>query len=96
MAVSKVVKRIDFIKVVRMVFWSGVVGPGTNVEISLARASRSALVRFALKSSTYEQVYGKNYREKAGRSYECKRKTGRKEGKKEGKKEGWLNGWTDK
>ena len=96
MAVSKVVKRLDFIKVVRMVFWSGVVGPGTNVEISLACASRSALVRFALKSSTYEQVYEKNYREKAGRSYECKRKTGRKEGKKEGKKEGWLNGWTDK
>ena len=38
---------LDFLKVVRMVFWSGVVGPGFR---SLARASRSALVRsrFAL------------------------------------------------
>ena len=35
---------LDFLKVVRLVFWSGVVGPGTN-ELSLARASRSALVR---------------------------------------------------
>ena len=41
---------LDFLKGVRLVFWSGVVGPGTNVELSLARASRSALVRsrFAL------------------------------------------------
>ena len=37
-------KTLDFLKVVRMVFWSGVVGPGTNFH-SLARASRSALVR---------------------------------------------------
>ena len=30
---------LDFLKVVRMVFWSGVVGPGTNdVELSLARS----------------------------------------------------------
>ena len=34
-------KTLDFLKVVRMVFWSGVVGPGT--KLSLARASRSAL-----------------------------------------------------
>ena len=33
---------IDFLKVVLMVFWSGVVGPGTNDELSLAR------LRFAL------------------------------------------------
>ena len=33
---------LDFLKVVRLVFWSGVVGPGTNVKLSLAR-SRSAL-----------------------------------------------------
>ena len=44
---------LDFLKVVRKVFWSGVVGPGTNdVELSLARslarASRSALVRSRL------------------------------------------------
>ena len=40
---------LDFLKVVRMVFWSGVVGPGTNdVELSLARLSRSALVRSRL------------------------------------------------
>ena len=40
---------LDFLKVVRMVFWSGVVGPGTNdVELSLARPSRSALVRSRL------------------------------------------------
>ena len=32
---------VDFLKVVRMVFWSGVVGPCTNDELSLARASRS-------------------------------------------------------
>ena len=32
-------KGIDFLKVVRMVFWSGVVGPGTNFR-SLARSSR--------------------------------------------------------
>ena len=38
-----------------MVFWSGVVGPGTSFR-SLARASRS-LSRYALKSSTCEQVY---------------------------------------
>ena len=48
---------LDFLKVVRLVFWSGVVGPGTNVELSLARASRS-LWRYALKSSTCEQVCG--------------------------------------
>ena len=48
---------LDFLKVVRLVFWSGVVGPGTNdVELSLARASRSQS-RYALKSSTCEQVY---------------------------------------
>ena len=33
-----------------MVFWSGVVGPGTNVELSLARASRLALLRSRLKA----------------------------------------------
>ena len=27
---------LDFLKVVRLVFWSGVVGPGTNVKLSLA------------------------------------------------------------
>ena len=32
----------DFLKVVRMVFWSGVVGPGKSFR-SLVRASRSAL-----------------------------------------------------
>ena len=60
---------LDFLKVVRKVFWSGVVGPGTNdVELSLARslalrARRSydrawrSLSRYALKSSTCEQVY---------------------------------------
>ena len=39
---------LDFLKVVRLVFWSGVVGPGTNPR-AFAR-SRSALVRsrFAL------------------------------------------------
>ena len=46
---------LDFLKGVRLVFWSGVVGPGTNVELSLARASRSQS-RYALKSSTCEQV----------------------------------------
>ena len=40
--------RLDFLKVVRLVFWSGVVGPGTN---DFARS------RYALKSSTCEQVY---------------------------------------
>ena len=58
-------KTLDFLKVVRMVFWSGVVGPGTKLSLarSLAlrarrsydRASRS-LSRYALKSSTCEQV----------------------------------------
>ena len=51
---SKAQVGIDFLKVVRLVFWSGVVGPGTN-ELSLARASRSQS-RYALKSSTCEQV----------------------------------------
>ena len=37
---SKAQVGIDFLKVVRLVFWSGVVGPGTN-ELSLARATRS-------------------------------------------------------
>ena len=37
---SKAQVGIDFLKVVRLVFWSGVVGPGTN-ELSLARAPRS-------------------------------------------------------
>ena len=49
-------ERLDFLKVVRLVFWSGVVGPGTNEafarsRFALARSrSRSALVRsrFAL------------------------------------------------
>ena len=39
-------KTLDFLKVVRMVFWSGVVGPGTKLSLarSLAlRARRSAL-----------------------------------------------------
>ena len=47
-----------------MVFWSGVVGPGTNDQLSLARASRSAVVRsrYALKSSTCEQVYHLTYK----------------------------------
>ena len=35
---------LDFLKVVRMVTWSGVAGPDTNFR-SLARALRSALVR---------------------------------------------------
>ena len=56
---------IDFLKVVRLVFWYGVVGTGTNFrhELSLARAPRSydrtsrSLSRYALKSSTCEQVY---------------------------------------
>ena len=56
---------LDFLKVVRLVFWSGVVGP----QLSLARASRSlaraprsydrasrSQSRYALKSSTCEQV----------------------------------------
>ena len=42
---SCTVKKLDFLKVVRLVFWSGVVGP------ALARS------RYALKSSTCEQVY---------------------------------------
>ena len=51
---------IDFLKVVRMVSWSGVVGPGTNFRSlarSLARASRSALVqsRFALTVALHAQ-----------------------------------------
>ena len=46
---------LDFLKVVRLVFWSGVVGPGTSFR-SLAHAPRS-LSRYALKSSTCEQVY---------------------------------------
>ena len=52
---SRVTSPLDFLKVVRLGFWSGVVGPGS---FALAR-SRSALVRsrFALKSSTCEQVY---------------------------------------
>ena len=37
-------KTLDFLKVVRMVFWSGVVGPGT--KLSLARS------RFALGART--------------------------------------------
>ena len=59
-------KTLDFLKVVRMVFWSGVVGPGTKLSLarsrfalgarrSYDRASRS-LSRYALKSSTCEQV----------------------------------------
>ena len=49
---------LDFLKVVRLVFWSGVVGP----QLSLARAPRSydrasrSQSRYALKSSTCEQV----------------------------------------
>ena len=35
-SVKRATSGLDFLKVVRMVFWSGVVGPGT-----LARASRS-------------------------------------------------------
>ena len=54
---------IDFLKVVRMVFWSGVVGPGTSFRSLALRARRSydrasrSLSRYALKSSTCEQVY---------------------------------------
>ena len=46
---SCTVKKLDFLKVVRLVFWSGVVGPGARSRFALAR-SRSALVRsrFAL------------------------------------------------
>ena len=47
---------LNFLKVVRMVFWSGVVGPGfrslaLRARRSYDRASRS-LSRYALKSST--------------------------------------------
>ena len=58
---------LDFLKVVRLVFWSGVVGPSFR---SLARAPRSynrasrsynrasrSLSRYAPKSTTCEQVY---------------------------------------
>ena len=40
-------KTLDFLKVVRMVFWSGVVGPGTKLSLARSRfalgARRSAL-----------------------------------------------------
>ena len=36
---------VDFLKVVRLVFWSGVVGPGTNDFLSLAA----------------RQIYGRNF-----------------------------------
>ena len=58
----RVVFVLDFLKVVRLVFWSGVVGPSTT-RLSLARASGSydrasrSQSRYALKSSTCEQVY---------------------------------------
>ena len=55
---SCTVKKLDFLKVVRLVFWSGVVGPGSLARAprSYDRASRSQS-RYALKSSTCEQVY---------------------------------------
>ena len=51
---------LNFLKVVRMVFWSGVVGPGfRSLARSLARASRSALVRsrFALTVALRAQKF---------------------------------------
>ena len=54
---------IDFLKVVCMVFWSGVVGPSTNFRSLVLPARRSydhasrSLSRYALKRSTSEQVY---------------------------------------
>ena len=52
--VSRSSDKIDFLKVVRMVFWSGVVGPGTNDELSLAR------FRFALGARTIAlRTYGR-------------------------------------
>ena len=35
---SGIGKALDFLKVVRLVFWSGVVGPGTNDFYPLQRA----------------------------------------------------------
>ena len=51
------------VKVVCMVFWSGVVGPSTNFRSLVLPARRSydhasrSLSRYALKRSTSEQVY---------------------------------------
>ena len=48
--------KLDFLKVVRLVFWSGVVGRSlARAPRSYDRASRSQS-RYALKSSTCEQV----------------------------------------
>ena len=41
---SRVTSPLDFLKVVRLVFWSGVVGPGTNFR-SLALRARSLALR---------------------------------------------------
>ena len=48
-------EKVDFLKVVRMVFWCGVVAFARSLARSLARS------RFALKSSTCKQVYRKSY-----------------------------------
>ena len=46
---------VDFLKVVRLVFWSSVVGPGTNDELSLARATRSKVLLVS-KSTVFETM----------------------------------------
>ena len=38
-------KTLDFLKVVRMVFWSGVVGPGTNFSLARSRFALGAHCR---------------------------------------------------
>ena len=42
-------REVDFLKVVRLVFWSGVVGPGTNFR-SLALRARSNFRSLALRA----------------------------------------------
>ena len=41
---KSVLYRLDFVKVVRLVFWSGVVGPGTSFR-SLALRARTVALR---------------------------------------------------
>ena len=38
-------KTLDFLKVVRMVFWSGVVGPGTKLSLARSRFTLTVALR---------------------------------------------------
>ena len=62
----KILERIDFLKVVRLVFWSGVVGPGTSFRSLALRAhSRATRSKARLVSKSMERRTGVDHESKS-------------------------------